>query len=199
MITGPSAGGIGAQAALDLARARPALLILAGRSESSVRPVTQALGKASPNTRVEFVPLDLASQASVRAAAAEIKSRLGESGKIDVLVNNAGIFALPKFETTADGVEMQFGVNHLGHFLLTNLLMDRLRGGKGARVVNLTSSGFNEEGARLEDINWDGGKKYHPLFAYMGSKHANVLFSMALAKRLPAGEVASFSCHPGSK
>lgn len=108
----------------------------------------QQVMRISPQTNVEFVELDLADQCSIRRAAAEIRSKVD---RLDVLINNAAIMALPMMQKTKDGIEAQFGTNHLGHFLLTNLVMDRIMmAGKGARIVNVTSTAFE-----LSEIRWD--------------------------------------------
>lgn len=150
MITGPSEGGIGAETAASLARGSPALLILAGRSESKAAPVIARISKASPDVKVQFVPLDLASQKSVRAGAAEIN---GLVTKIDFLINNAAIMACP-YAKTEDGIESQFGTNHIGHFLLTKLLADKiLAAGAGSRIVNVSSSAIRGT-IRYDDYNF---------------------------------------------
>jgi NAD(P)-dependent dehydrogenase (short-subunit alcohol dehydrogenase family) len=136
VITGPSIGGIGAETALSLARGSPALIVLVGRSASKVGPLVSQIEEANPAGTVKFVAIELDSQASVRKAAAEI---IASVEKIDYLINNAGIMACP-FRKTEDGIESQFATNHVGHFLLTNLLMPKiLEAGKGARIINVGS------------------------------------------------------------
>jgi NAD(P)-dependent dehydrogenase (short-subunit alcohol dehydrogenase family) len=138
VITGPSIGGIGAETALSLARGSPALIILAGRSASKAVPLISQIEEVNPAGSVKFVVTDLDAQVSVRKAAAEINASVE---KIDYLINNAGIMACP-YRKTEDGTESQFATNHVGHFLLTNLLMGKiLKAGRGARIVNVGSVG----------------------------------------------------------
>lgn len=148
---------------------------------------------------VEVRELDLASLASVRAFAAGLGADVDESGAarpIDVLVNNAGVMAIPRGET-ADGFERQLGTNHLGHFALTALLWPLLRARPGARVVTVSSTAH-----RLGKMDFDdlmGARKYSPWGAYGQSKLANLLFSFELARRIDrAGlDARSVACHPG--
>lgn len=142
-----------------------------------------------------FIKIDLASIASVREAAAE----LGKSvAKIDILINNAGIMGT-KFSLTPDRVESQFGANHIGHFLLTNLLVPKLEAaGPGSRVVNVSSLLYQFSPFRFDDYNFSNGATYNTWEAYAQSKTANILFSVALAKKLAKRGVKSYSVHPGN-
>ncbi|ESZ97645.1 hypothetical protein SBOR_1961 [Sclerotinia borealis F-4128] len=197
LITGPSAGSIGAETAISLAHASPFAIILAGRSESKILPVVEAIHSLNPSITTHFVRVDLASQRSIKEAAALIN---GLVDKVDILINNAGVMAVPTFETTEDGIELQFGGNHIGHFLLTNLIMDKiLKAGRegGARIVNVSSTGYELGGVRFDDWNFKDGKDYRPWQAYAQSKTANVLFSGALAARLNERGVQSFALQPG--
>ncbi|MCJ1254629.1 hypothetical protein MMC24_002444 [Lignoscripta atroalba] len=195
VITGPSKGGIGAEAAYCFAAANPKEIILAGRTEAKVSPVIQKIQEIDPKVKATFVKLDLADQSSVRKAAAEIISSVD---KVDVLVNCAGIMAVNPYQTTADGIESQFGANHIGHFLLTNLLMDKiLAAGEDARVVNVTSLGYETCGVRYEDWNFNEGKDYNPWYGYGQSKSANVLFSESLGEKLKKSGGQAYSVHPG--
>ncbi len=152
LVTGPSQGGIGAEAALTLAAASPKLIILAGRSLSKIEPVINNIESAYPNVATKYIPLDLSSQASVREAATSINASV-ES--IDIVINNAAIMACP-FSRTVDGIESQFGTNYVGHFLLTNLLMEKvLAAGDGARIVNVSSSAHRMADVRLQDWNFE--------------------------------------------
>lgn len=106
----------------------------------------------NPKIKVTFPQIDLADQASIRKAASEINDGVE---KIDYLINCAGVMAVPDFETTKDGIEMQFGLNHIGHFLFTNLIIGKIEAaGKGARIINVTSTGFEHGGVRYEDWNF---------------------------------------------
>ncbi|KAI5362590.1 hypothetical protein J4E82_011705 [Alternaria postmessia] len=122
VITGASTGGLGATVALALASAGPSKILLLGRTESKISPVIQEISKISPTTRANFVQVDLESFSSVRTAAASVAVL---APKIDVLINNAGIMGT-KLARTPEGLESQFATNHIGHFLLTNLLVPQL-------------------------------------------------------------------------
>lgn len=139
-----------------MAKASPALLILAGRSESKAAPVIAQIAESSPDVKVRFVSLDLASQKSVRSAANEINAMVL---KIDLLINNAAIMACPYYKTE-DGIESQFGTNHIGHFLLTALLMNKiLAAGVGSRIVNVSSSAIQGT-IRYDDYNFQVRKPF---------------------------------------
>ncbi|TFK86693.1 NAD(P)-binding protein, partial [Polyporus arcularius HHB13444] len=129
-----------------------------------------------------------------RKAAAEV---LSWPEPIDVLVNNAGIMATP-YGKTVDGIESQFGTNHIGHFLFTNLIMPKLLESKqGPRVVNVSSNGHRLSDIRWDDFNFQDGKTYNKWVAYGQSKTANILFSVELAQRLGSKGLKAFSVHPG--
>jgi NAD(P)-dependent dehydrogenase (short-subunit alcohol dehydrogenase family) len=147
-------GGLGQETARAIALRSPKLIILAGRSASKVQAAQDSLKKAAPETPTRQLILDLSSLAKVRVAASEVNS-WRDVPTIDVVINNAGIMAQP-FELTEDGIESQFGANHIGHFLLTQLLMAKiLASGNGARVVNLSSNGHKQGGVRWNDWNFD--------------------------------------------
>ncbi|MCJ1247065.1 Dehydrogenase reductase SDR member 13 [Trapelia coarctata] len=194
LITGTTPGGTGAEAALALAHGAPNTLLLLSRSAESTVPLLQSIRTLSPSTTVAFIKTDLADLASVRAAAKEVEEKLGE-GRIDVLINSAAIIGGEAMERTKDGWESCWGVNHLGHFLLTGLLVGRLVG--GGRVVNVTSKAF--EGSRIfwGDVNFGDGKTYDRWASYGQSKLANMLFTTALAERYGARGLTALSVHPG--
>ncbi|KAF2642556.1 NAD(P)-binding protein [Massarina eburnea CBS 473.64] len=195
VITGVSPSGIGAEAARVIHKHNPKLLVLASRSTKNIDATITAIGGAG-SSNVKGVELDLADLESVRKAAAEI---LEQTSVVDVLINNAGIMMLPEFQTTRQGVEMQFGTNHLGHFLLTNLLMPALlQSSQGASVVNVSSAGHHAGNVPFEDINFDNGKTYEPFPAYGGSKTANILFTVSLAAKLKSKGLRSFALDPGA-
>jgi NAD(P)-dependent dehydrogenase (short-subunit alcohol dehydrogenase family) len=152
--------------------------------------VIQEIISISPTTKSIFIPLDLSSFSSIRAAAETITSTIPT---FDVLINNAAIMGVPTYLTTSAGIESQFAQNHIGHFLLTNLLLPKLSPNNG-RIVNIASIGYKFGPVRFEDYNFDNGEKYHPWHAYGQSKTANMLFSVALAKR----GISSFSVQPGN-
>lgn len=198
-ITGPSEGGIGGQIVMDLAKASPARLILFGRSLERTQNIIDAINSASETpVQISFVEVMLDSLASVRKAAQEVASD-PEIKAIDGIVNNAGIMSLPKYTTSADGLEMQLAVNHLSHFLLTNLLMPKLLAAERPRVVNLSSYGHRLSPFRFDDPLWSDGTTYDRLYAYAQSKTANVLFSVALNQKLSKKHnLQSYAVDPGS-
>ncbi|MCJ0872999.1 oxidoreductase [Streptomyces sp. AP-93] len=193
VVTGGNSG-IGYAAARELAR-RGASVVLACRSAARGRAAEVALRGEVPGAEVEFMELDLADLASVREFAAAYGRR--RSGALDLLVNNAGVMALP-YGRTADGFETQFGVNHLGHFALTGLLLPRLLDAPpGARIVNLSSSFHALGDVAHDDLNSE--RDYRRWIAYGRSKSANLLFTHELARRLAAAgsEVVAAAAHPG--
>jgi NAD(P)-dependent dehydrogenase (short-subunit alcohol dehydrogenase family) len=190
VITGANTG-IGLATAQALAR-RGASLVLAGRSRDKTEPVVAELRRLAGHERVSFLSLDLARLASVRAAAAELAAR---PEPIHVLINNAGLAG--QRGLTADGFEMTFGTNHLGHFLLTTLLLDKLRASAPARVVNVASKAHYQ----ARGIDWDAQRRptrsFTGLDEYAVSKLANVLFSNELGRRVVADGITSYALHPG--
>ena len=187
IITGAN-GGIGKETAVDLARrnARVIMSDIEGGEETAVD-----VRKRSGNDNVVFHHLNLASFSSIRQFAARI---LEEEPQLDVLINNAGISSCP-YRKTEDGFEMQFGVNHLGHFLLTNLLLERLKETPSARIVVVSSIAHRYGNIKFHDLNSE--KSYNKFGAYYQSKLANVLFTRSLAKRLEGTNVTVNALHPG--
>jgi hypothetical protein len=191
VVTGGNSG-IGYEAALEFAR-HHAQVVLACRSMNKAAAAAAQIATGAPGAKVEVMQLDLASLASVRAFAEAFRKGHGE---LHALCNNAGVMALP-YRTTADGFEMQFGTNHLGHFALTGLLLDCLLKTEGARVVNV-SSGFHRIGRiRFDDLQGKAG--YRKWFAYGQSKLANLLFTFEMQRRIDAcgAKLLSVACHPG--
>lgn len=179
---------------MHLAKAKPGRIILAGRSLSKIQPVMDEIKGSSPSVSVDFVKLDLLDRASVRQAAQDIK-RL--SSGVAGLINNAGVMAVEDFVTSKDGVESQLEANHVGHFLLTSLLMPELKREKGV-VVNVSSGGYMYGASwDLEDVDFQGGKTYNCWEAYGRSKLANVQFSIELGKRMAKFGGAAFAANPG--
>lgn len=197
MITGPSWESIGSETAFTLARGSPAALIFLGRDISKIQPVIDEVHKINTVTATKFFEVHLDSLASVRKVAKQIVDDQ-EIPHIDVLINNAGIMACP-YAKTEDGIERQFATNHVGHFLLTNLIMPKLLAAKpNPRVVNVSSYG-NVLSDVLEDPNFNGdGKDYSPFVAYGQSKTANVLFAVGLNERLKKKGLKAFALDPGS-
>jgi NAD(P)-dependent dehydrogenase (short-subunit alcohol dehydrogenase family) len=194
VVTGSNVG-IGLETAVGVA-ALEATTVLACRNQAKAEAAAKEVTQRTWNDDVHVVPLDLADLASVRKAADDILTRWD---RLDVLVNNAGGTWSTRQETV-QGFEYTLGVNHLGHFYLTNLLLDRLRGGGPSRVVNVTSVGHHaaRRGMRFDDLQSE--KRYEAMEAYCRSKLANVLFTHQLAKRLGAGagaDVTVNAAHPG--
>ena len=190
IITGANTG-IGLETAVDMAK-RNARVILACRSEERGEKAAVEVRKRSGNGNAVFVQLDLASLDSVREFSAKI---LEEEPRIDILINNAGVMAVPERKLTKDGFEMQIGINHLGHFLLTNLLLDRIKEAPSARIVNVSSRAHLRANLDLGDLNLE--KSYDAWTAYGNSKIANILFTRSLARRLKGTCVTTNSLHPG--
>ena len=190
VITGANTG-IGLETAVDLAK-RNARVILACRSVERGERAAVDVKKRSGNDNVVFVQLDLASLDSVRKCAAKI---LEEEPRIDILINNAGVMGTPERTLTQDGFEMHFGVNHLGHFLFTNLLLDRIKEVPSARIVNVSSAAH--QGGKINFDNLNSERSYSDWTAYGTSKLANILFTRSLAKRLEGTGVTTNALHPG--
>jgi len=189
-VTGAS-GGLGAETARALAE-KGASLTLAARDLEKLRGVVESIRSSTGNSNVELAELDLTSPASVRACA---KGWLADHDALQLLVNNAGIMACP-LARTAEGYELQFATNHLGHFLLTGLLAPALLAGAPARVVNVSSAGHRLAGVDFDDLHFER-REYDKWVAYGQSKSANVLFSCELDRRLQDRGVRSFALHPG--
>ncbi|TRY95283.1 hypothetical protein DNTS_006740 [Danionella cerebrum] len=168
-----------------------ARVILACRDMSRAYAAADEIRKRSGNGNVVVKMLDLASLESVRALAKDIHQT---EEKLDILINNAGIMMCPKWRTE-EGFEMQFGVNHLGHFLLTNLLLDLLKNSAPSRIVNVASLAHERGTIHFDDINLD--KDYDSHKSYYQSKLANVLFNRELAVRLRGTGVTTYALHPG--
>jgi NAD(P)-dependent dehydrogenase (short-subunit alcohol dehydrogenase family) len=191
LITGANSG-LGFETAHALAGAG-ARVLLACRSEAKAEAAIARIRAAHPTSRVEPVALDLASLASIRAAAEHVRSAYPQ---LDLLCNNAGVMAVP-FARTADGFEQQLGVNHLGHFALTGLLLEPLLRAERARIVTLTSLVHYAGRIRLDDLH--GERHYEKWAAYAQSKLANLLFAFELGRKLQAcgARAISVACHPG--
>jgi len=190
VITGGSSG-LGEETARAMA-AKGAHLILPVRDKAKGQAAADKIKAAHPGAQVDVLQLDLGSQDSIRSFA---KDFLAQYDRIDLLINNAGVMACP-FEKTADGLEMQFGTNHIGHFLMTNLLMPALLNGAPARIVNLSSRGHHVGAVGFDDVNFTT-RPYNKWEAYGQAKTANVLFSVGLEKRLADKGIHSYAVHPG--
>ncbi len=191
VVTGGNSG-IGYEAALEFARKR-ADFIIACRDLGKGRTASAQISAQSPSAKVEVMELDLSSLASVRSFADAFHQA---HPALHVLCNNAGVMAIP-YRRTVDGFEMQFGTNHLGHFALTGLLLDRLLATDGGRVVNVSSTSHRFGQMRFDDLQWQNG--YRKWRAYGQSKLANLLFTFELQRRADAAgaKLLSVACHPG--
>jgi NAD(P)-dependent dehydrogenase (short-subunit alcohol dehydrogenase family) len=191
VVTGANSG-IGFEAAREFAR-RGAYVVLACRSMEKAQAAAARITTAHPRAAVELMELDLSSLASVRNFARTFRDK---HRKVHVLCNNAGVMALP-YRRTADGFEMQFGTNHLGHFALTGLLLEALLETADARVVTVSSGAHWIGRIRFGDLQWEGG--YSEWLAYGQSKLANLLFTLELQRRAEQAGVGlkSIACHPG--
>lgn len=192
ILTGANSG-IGLHAARELARSGCAV-ILACRSADRAAAAMQRIERETPDARLEAAILDLANLASIHSFAAVFVT---SGRRLDLLINNAGVMALPERQTTADGFELQFGTNHLGHFALTGLLLPALLAAPAARVVTVSSIAHRGGGIRFDDLAWEHG--YKPWPAYRQSKLANLLFGLELERRFEQAGVTARSLvvHPG--
>jgi NAD(P)-dependent dehydrogenase (short-subunit alcohol dehydrogenase family) len=190
VITGANTG-LGYEAARVLS-AKGARVLIACRSRKKAEGAIERIKKENGSVDISHVPLDLGDLSSVSDCAEKLQSE----EKIDVLINNAGIM-MPPYELTKDGFESQFGVNHLGPFALTGLLLRKLAETPSSRVVNTSSIAHNVGKIRFADINAE--RSYNASARYGMSKLANLLFTYELQRRLDAAEVPvlSVACHPG--
>ncbi|CAN9461514.1 unnamed protein product [Alternaria alternata] len=221
LITGVSPESIGSSIALSIASQNPKLVILASRTKSKLEQVLKNVQDAYPDVALKIVLLDLMSQESVRAAAKEV-SQLTD--RLDLIINNAGIMT-PTRQTTKEGIEGQFGANHIGHFLLTNLLMSQLLASVSSskdgatRVINLTSLGHRLSPVRFSDYNLEKSNEevpeaerhvplppafsktasdgYNGYVAYGQAKTADILFSVGINEKFGNKGVKSYAVHPG--
>ncbi|XP_076152005.1 retinol dehydrogenase 12 [Alosa pseudoharengus] len=189
IITGANTG-IGKETARDLAK-RGARIIMACRDIEKAENALKEITEESRNQNVVIRKLDLSDTKSIKEFA-EVMNR--EERQLNILINNAGIMMCP-YSKTADGFEMQLGVNHLGHFLLTFLLLDLMKRSAPARIINVSSMAHSWGSIQLDDINSE--RHYHSRRAYGQSKLANILSTRALAKRLKGTGVNVYVIHPG--
>ncbi|XP_074549345.1 retinol dehydrogenase 12, like [Halichoeres trimaculatus] len=189
LITGANTG-IGKETAIDLAK-RGARVIMACRSQERGEAAVKEVIEGSQNQEVVYMQLDLADSKSIRVFAEAVNR---DEPRLNILLNNAGVMVCP-YGKTADGFEMQIGVNHMGHFLLTYLLLDLIKKSAPARIINVSSLAHTWGSINLDDINSE--KSYDKRAAYSQSKLANVLFTRSLAKRLEDTGVTTYALHPG--
>src|SRR5215469_10799311 len=192
VVTGAN-GGLGLETARQLA-AKGAHVVMAVRNQKKAAAAVDEIRTSAPDAALELVALDLASQASVRAAAEQI---VAAHKTIDLLINNAGVMGIPEAKT-ADGFEMQFGVDHLGHWALTGLLLPALLRTPGARIVTVTSTAHHM-GRAVDSANPHLHGRYRPWRAYGQAKLANFHFGLGLARELgkAGASAASLIAHPG--
>jgi len=192
VVTGAN-GGLGLETARQLA-AKGAQVVMAVRNQKKAAAAVGEIRSSAPDAALELVALDLASQASVRAAAAQI---MAAHKSIDLLINNAGVMGIPEVKT-ADGFEMQFGVDHLGHWALTALLLPALLRTRGARIVTVTSTA-HLMGRAVDPANPHLHGRYRPWRAYGQAKLANFHFGLGLQRELEkaGASTASLIAHPG--
>jgi NAD(P)-dependent dehydrogenase (short-subunit alcohol dehydrogenase family) len=189
-ITGGNSG-LGLESARAMA-AKGAHVVLAGRDQAKLDAAVATIKADHPDAHLETILCDLGNLASVRACGAEANERFG---KIDILLNNAGVMACP-FGKTADGFETQFGTNHLGHFVLTKHLMPLIEAGDDKRIVNLSSRGHHMAPVSLDDPNFEN-RDYNEWASYGQAKTANVLFTVGLEQRFVDRGIHSYAVHPG--
>ncbi|MFI6309698.1 SDR family NAD(P)-dependent oxidoreductase [Nocardia fusca] len=191
VITGANTG-LGYETAATLAE-KGAHVVLAVRNLDKGKKAAGQIAHRNPGANVSLQELDLTSLQSVRVAAEQLKSNYDT---IDLLINNAGVMMTPK-SATKDGFELQFGTNHLGHFALTGLLIDRVSAVPGSRVVTISSSGHRlaRSGIRFDDLQWE--HDYSRVGAYGQAKLANLMFTYELQRRLQGTNTIAVAAHPG--
>jgi NAD(P)-dependent dehydrogenase (short-subunit alcohol dehydrogenase family) len=190
IITGANAG-IGKETAIELAK-RGGKIYIACRDITRGENALKEIKERSGSSNVHFLQLDLASMSSIREFSKKFHDLESE---LHILINNAGVMACPK-AFTEDGFEMQMGTNHLGHFLLTNLLLDLLKSSAPSRIVNVASLAYIF--GKFFKNNLNSEKFYFRWHAYGTSKLANILFTRELARRLENTKVTVNALHPGS-
>lgn len=189
LITGASTG-IGEEMASQIARSG-ATVVMVSRSLERLESARKDIHCDLPAARTDLIAADLSSQAEIRRLASEFTSRYD---RLDILINNAGVL-VPRRSLTVDGIETTFAVNHLGYFLLTNLLLDTIKSSAPARIVNTSSAAHQSASLDFDDLQNE--KQYSGFFVYCRSKLANVLFTYELARRLQGTGVTVNCFHPG--
>lgn len=190
VVTGANSG-LGLETAAALA-AHGARVVLAVRTPAKGEAAAEEIRRRTPDADLVVQQLDLACLASIREGATRLRE---EHARIDLLINNAGVMYTPK-QLTADGFEMQFGTNHLGHFALTGLLLDSMLETPGSRVVTVSSIGHRiRADIHFDDLQWD--RSYSSVGAYGQAKLANLLFTYELQRRLVGRKTVALAAHPG--
>ena len=190
IVTGAS-GGLGEETARALA-SKGASVTIAARDIPKAEAAAARIKESTGNPNIDVGEIELSVPNSVRAFAADW---LGKNDKLDLLINNAGVMACP-LDRTKEGWEMQFGTNHFGHFLLTNLLMPAIRAAAPSRIVNLSSAAHRNSDVHFDDIHFNN-RDYDKWDSYGQSKTANILFSVELNKHLAASGITANAVHPG--
>lgn len=186
LITGGNAG-IGKETAVALAL-RGARVIIACRDEEKAKKAVREIKARSHNMNVLYMEVDLANMKSIRDFG---KAFLQREKRLDILINNAGMPSV--LDWTDDNFSMCFGVNHLGHFLMTNLLLPRLKESSPSRVITLTCSSYKYQKLDFQDLNYN----LFPFFTYCRSKLANIYFTQELARMMEGKGVTAYAVHPG--
>lgn len=189
-ITGANSG-LGQETARAMA-SKGAHVVMAGRDQDKLDEAVAAIRADVPSAELDTITVDLGSLENIRASTSRARQRFA---KIDILINNAGVMATP-FTHTADGFEMQFGTNHLGHFALTGELMPLLERGTAKRIVNLSSRGHHMGPVHFDDPNFEH-RPYDPWGSYGQSKTANVLFTVGLEQHFAVLGIHAYAVHPG--
>jgi NAD(P)-dependent dehydrogenase (short-subunit alcohol dehydrogenase family) len=191
IVTGANTG-IGFETAAALA-AKNATVVMACRNRQKAEAAIQKIRERTPDAKLEFIELDLASLASVERFAQTFRA---SHDRLDLLINNAGVM-IPPFGKTEDGFELQFGCNHLGHFALTGRLLTLLEATEGSRIVTVSSMAHRQGKMDFDNLNAEKG--YSAMSAYGQSKLANLLFTFELQRRLDASgsKIMATAAHPG--
>jgi NAD(P)-dependent dehydrogenase (short-subunit alcohol dehydrogenase family) len=189
LVTGAT-NGIGFITALELAK-MDAVVLMVARDEKKGRAKLEEIRQAVPNAKLELLLADLSSMASIRQLGMNITAKYSS---LDVLVNNAGAFYSDR-RVSKDGFEMTFALNHIGYFLLTNLLLETLKRGKNARIVSVSSGAHLAAKINFDDLQLE--QKFSGWAAYCTSKLMNVLFTKELARKLTGTGVTANCLHPG--
>lgn len=190
IITGGNAG-IGKQTAIGLAK-KGTTVVLFCRNEEKGRVAQKEIQSQTGNQNIDLIQCDLSSLQSVKKAATEF---LNKYERLDILINNAGLF-FDRLSHTSDGFETQFQVNHLSHFYLTHLLLERLKKSTPARIVNVSSAAHRGRNIDFDNLAY-GKEKYDGLDVYGQTKLANVLFTYELSRRYTEKGIRSYALHPG--
>lgn len=190
IVTGANSG-IGKITALALAK-KGATVVLICRNEVKGKIAQEEIMKQSENENIDLLLCDFSSQTQIRKVASAFNNKYS---KLDILVNNAGLMLGKERQVSEDGIEMTFAINHLGYFLLTNLLLDSLKNAEKARIVSVSSYAHYFSKPDFDNLQLE--KAYKPLKAYAISKLANILFTFELAKKLKDTNITVNCLHPG--